>query len=447
MRALPLILALCIAPACIGFSGGVIPDSGRFAQEPDETATPEDTDTLELPAWMGTGDDGALELSEHFVLDEDLHGGREWPDAVHYAVQSISGATVTTSEEAQGLAAGDEAVLINLGGIATDYGTVGAWALVEIAAVDGATVELGTDPGVLFAEAGNEDLGGQTVVLQRVPNYTNVTLHSGATLTVTPWDRSGGGLMFLRATGGLHVQGSAAIDLTGLGYDGGRVESAGCDGYQGESIAGGGLGGACGGSYNEGIGADAANMGGGGCNITGAGGGHGSYGLPGEAWSSGYSAPSGGNTYGDEALTALHLGSGGGGVWNGSDGTEAPGGDGGGIAVVAAASITVDDGGEIRTLGSDTAGWSTGSYSYGAGGGAGGTLWLITQVLSAAEHSLIARGGAGESSHDRYGGDGGDGRVRVDCQVCNGAEHASSEATEALALASDPDPGFSEAPE
>ncbi len=443
MRALPLALALCATPGCVGFVGGVIPDTGRTdSREPRDTQPPVE----ELPAWVGSGADGALDLSERLVLDVDTRSGREHPDAVRYTVQSISGATVTTSESAQGFETGDAAILINQRGSPSAYAAVGAWAIVEVASVDGATVELSGDPGVLFAEAGNQDLVDQVVVLQRVPQYTSVTLLAGASLTVSGWDRTGGGVLALRAREGLHVFAGAAIDLRGLGYAGGATGSAGCDGYQGESITGWGAGGACGGGYNEGIGAYGPNLGGGGCNITGGGGGHGGYGLPGESWTSGYTAPSGGDAYGDAALQALHLGSGGGGVWNGSDGTEGPGGAGGGIALLAASTITVDAGGSILASGADTHAWSSGNFTYGAGGGAGGSIWLISQGASLADGSVLAQGGAGEASYERYGGDGGPGRVRVDCQLCNDAEYGSAAATEALALASEPDPGWSEAP-
>lgn len=441
MCALSLVLILA---GCMGFQGGAIPDTGRDdSREPGDTQPPPD----ETPAWLGTGADGALELSARFVLDISTREGREYPDGVHYPVQSISGATVQLGEDAEGLEAGDEAILINLQGSATAYTTVGAWTFVELAAVDGASVELTDEPGVTFAETGNETLEGQAVVLQRVPQYTSVTLLDGATLTIANWAISGGGVLVLRARDGLHVHSGATIDLTGMGYAGGATGSAGCDGYQGESITGWGIGGGCGGRYNEDIGAQYPNLGGGGCIITGGGGGHGGYGLPGEPWNSGYSAPSGGEPYGDEALSALHLGSGGGGVWNGSDGTEGPGGAGGGIVLLAAAAITVDEGGTIQASGADTSAWSTGSYTYGAGGGAGGSVWLMALELSLAEASVLAAGGAGEASHERYGGDGAQGRVRVDCQLCNGAELGSAAASEALNLACEPDPGWGETPE
>ena len=441
------VLALLV-PGCMGFQGGVIPETGRDdSREPDDSGPPDDSDPPELPGWVGSGADGALTLAERLEIDSDTREGREHPDAVHYGVVAISEATLTLEEAGGGLGPGDEALLINLRGSPAAHAAVGAWALVRITAVDGSEVQLEAAPGVSFDEADNLDLEGQVVVLQRVPQYTTVTVTDGGTLTTSRWNRGGGGVLALRARDGLEVMAGGSVDASALGYAGGDTGASGCDGYQGESITGWGLGGACGGRYNEDVGAEAANIGGGGCIITGGGGGYGGYGYPGEAWNTGYPPPSGGEVYGDEALERLHLGSGGGGVWNGSDGTEGPGGDGGGILLLASASITVADGGAIRATGGDTHAWSTGSYSYGAGGGAGGSVWLIAGELSLAEGSVLATGGAGEDAYDRYGGDGGSGRVRLDCQTCNGAEPGSTAAAEALALASEPDPGWSEAPD
>ncbi len=444
MRALAILLPL--VSGCMGYLGGVIPDTGRDdGREPDSSA-PDDSDPPEAPGWAGSGADGVLELAERFELDADLREGREQPDAVHYQVEAIAGATLELDQAALGLEPGDEAVLINMRGGPEAHSSVGAWALVEIATVDGATVQLDAEPDVGFGEAGDEDITGQVVVLQRVPNYTRVVVDDGGVLTTTAWDRSGGGLLLLRASEALVVRAGGRIDASALGYAGGDTGSSGCDGYQGESIAGWGSGGACGGGYNESIGAEVANIGGGGANITGGGGGYGGYGHPGESWTSGYAPPEGGLIYGDEALARLHLGSGGGGVWNGNDGTEGPGGDGGGALVLAATSLTVEAGGSIQAAGGDTHAWSTGSYSYGAGGGAGGSVWLIAGDLTLAEGSVLATGGEGEDAYERYGGDGGLGRVRVDCQTCNGAEPGSAAASEALGLACEPDPGWSEAP-
>ncbi len=446
MRALIWPFVLASSAGCMGFTGGVIPETGRQLDSEPQDSGPADDTGPELPAWLGTGADGALALEGRLVLDTELREGREQPDAVRYGVSAIQDSTVVLSLPAVGFAAGDEAILINLRGESAAYETVGAWTFVTIAEVAGLEVQLEAAPEVILGAGSNDVLDGQVVVLQRVPQYTSVTLEDGASLTVSAWDRGGGGVLAFRAREGLTVRGGASIDASALGYGGGDTGAAGCDGYQGESIAGFGTGGSCGGRYNEDSGAYVANHGGGGCIITGGGGGYGGYGQTGEAWSSGYESASGGEPYGDEALDALHLGSGGGGIWNGSDGTEGPGGDGGGIVLLAASTITVEDGATISANGGDTHAWTTGTYTYGAGGGSGGSLWLKAQQLELAPSTISAQGGAGEDSYDRHGGDGGEGRVRLDCATCNGAAQGSEDATEALNEASTPDPGYSEAP-
>ncbi len=84
--------------------------------------------------------------------------------------------------------------------------------------------------------------------------------------------------------------------------------------------------------------------------------------------------------------------------------------------------------------------------TYGAGGGAGGSVFLIAEEVDLAADSIDAQGGWGEDTHTRVGGDGGDGRVRIDCNSCNGFSHGSSDANDALDDAAEPDPGYSGTP-
>ena len=50
-------------------------------------------------------------------------------------------------------------------------------------------------------------------------------------------------------------------------------------------------------------------------------------------------------------------------------------------------------------------------------------------------------------NYTRVGGDGGEGRVRIDCSSCNGFAQGSADAEIALQDASSPAPGHSESPE
>jgi len=146
----------------------------------------------------------------------------------------------------------------------------------------------------------------------------------------------------------------------------------------------------------------------------------------------------------------LFLGSGGGGVWWGTSnctGTgPGAGGAGGGMVLVGAGLIEAADSDAILAYGSSTTACAQGSWTYGAGGGAGGTVWLVADEVVLAADSVDVTGGAGEQRNTRVGGNGGVGRVRVDCTTCNGYANGTTDAGTELALATEPDPGYSTTP-
>ena len=140
------------------------------------------------------------------------------------------------------------------------------------------------------------------------------------------------------------------------------------------------------------------------------------------------------------------MGSGGGGVWSDGSHNPGPGGDGGGILFISAQAIETQGTDALGSRGEEADGWSSGNYTYGAAGGAGGSIFLVADELQLAEGSVLAPGGQGQDSTVRIGGDGGYGRIRIDCGSCNGHEHGTTEAQQALERAAEPDPGHSEAP-
>ena len=75
-----------------------------------------------------------------------------------------------------------------------------------------------------------------------------------------------------------------------------------------------------------------------------------------------------------------------------------------------------------------------------------GSVWIVADTLTLASGAIDAQGGLGESTHIRHGGDGGDGRVRVECNVVNGQTCATSGSATELASASDPDVGYEAVP-
>ena len=181
--------------------------------------------------------------------------------------------------------------------------------------------------------------------------------------------------------------------------------------------------------------------------MTGGGGEYGGGATGGDSWNGGgYTAPYPGDTYGEADLDTIFFGSGGGGTWNG--GTDdpledpGPGGDGGGIVFIGAAYLVADGADAITSIGGTTYHWSHGTWEYGAAGGAGGSIYLIAHDLTLAADAIDATGGFGEDTHERIGGDGGVGRIRIDYDVVNGYAYGEADALLDLQTASDPDPGY-----
>ena len=403
----------------------------------------------------GSGGDGPLSVTGTTDLSVDASGSRTVADAVSYAVTTLGTDTVGVDGAPAGIDAGDEVLLINLQGSPSAHGSVGAYEFATVSAVSGSTLTLAQALSEVYGESSNADLSDQIVVVQRVPQYTDVSVGAAGTLTAAAWDGLSGGLLVFRASGTLSVASGGALDMAGSGYPGGTTGLLGgdCDAYQGESYTGPGEGehgGTCA-AYNEATGEWAANGGGGGAHICGGGGAHAGGATPGDSWTGGGATPAAaGATYGETDLSTLFLGSGGGGVWNGSSsctGTgPGSGGDGGGLVYVGAGTVELAGGGAVLAYGGSTTACAQGTWTYGAGGGAGGTVWIVADAVDLAADSIDAEGGAGEARNIRAGGDGGDGRVRIDCATCNGSSQGSVGATSALNAASAPDAGHSAAP-
>lgn len=369
------------------------------------------------PEWVGTGDDGPF----HAAAPTDLDAF-----SPSWAVLALDGAAVTVDRTVTGLTVGDEVLLLDAQGAPGATEDVGHFLFTRVSLVSGDVVQLRDAPAG-FSSA------GQKLILQRVPNFTDVTI-TGA-LTPSAWDGGAGGVLAFRATGTVTVAAGGRLAADGVGYAGGLTgPQYGYDAYQGESYTGPGEGGAPPPSYNDVTDSWTANGGGGGANVTGGGGEYGGGATAADAWYPGgpYRAPEAGEVYGDAALTGLWFGSGGGGVWN--DGSPpAAGGAGGGILYVAAKEIVAASASAFTAEGAGTDGWSQGTWSYGAGGGAGGTIWLRASRMELAAGAVEATGGEGKRDVDSWGGDGGVGRVRIDAAEVAGASLAEASEPDAYA--------------
>jgi hypothetical protein len=399
---------------------------------------------------LGSGADGDLVVAGVFDLSTDASGTRAHPDGISFPVASIGAASVTVDGPLEGIAPGDEVLIINLQGAPGRTAAVGRYALEAVTGVSGDTLRFARPLTAVFGELSNADIADQIIVVVRVPNYRSVSVGAAGVITTGAWDGLGGGVLALRAQTTLQIAAGGSLSAAALGYAGGGTGPAyNCDSYQGESTPGPGDGAAFGtcAAYNETYGLWAANAGGGGAHICGGGGAYGPGATATDSWNGGAATPAqAGVAYGSADLSRLFLGSGGGGVWQGTTacvGTgPGPGGDGGGLLLVTAGALTASGPAALLADGGSTTHCAKGSWEYGAGGGAGGSLWLVADTLSLAVGAVDAAGGSGEKRNIRRGGDGGVGRVRIDCGSCNGAPLGSTAATAALAAAADPDPGF-----
>ena len=369
---------------------------------------------------LGTGRNGPLTVSLSNVV---INSYAQVTGALGERSTTIPVASST------GFAAGDLVMVLQTTGLTPEpasgtpgplnigTGAVGRWELARLASVTG--TELSLTAPLVHAYA-----AGATQVI-RVPEYTDVTITTGRSIGVTPWDGSTGGVIAFLATG--TVSNGGQINASGAGFRGGQYVndpnvSGGCTGLDEPAPRGGrkgeGIVATRFGAEHTGRGNVANGAGGGVCFKSGGGGG-------GNAGAGGRGGLSGGATDGARAvgglggaelvyplLNRLTLG-GGGGAGHGIDGTGAAGGSGGGAIFIRANQLTgsgnvVATGGTGGTSGSDG----------GSGGGAGGSIYLRL-AGTASCGAVSANGGVGgtvNSTQVGPGGGGGGGRVLFQSQ-------------------------------
>jgi len=195
----------------------------------------------------GTGRDGDLSVSsgQTFNLQTSTRPGLTAPDVAVHTVTFIDtrygNDFVFVDPPANAtLAPGDEVVLVNAQGGHCGAGNTcpndPGWAS-QVGTYEFLTVRLARPDGLVFfttqvrnsySDGGNADLRGQKIFVQRVPNYDRVTVDG--TLTTEPWTPAARktGMIVLRSRRGVTVNAPAGrIDVTGLGYRGGRSDKVG----------------------------------------------------------------------------------------------------------------------------------------------------------------------------------------------------------------------------
>ena len=264
------------------------------------------------------------------------------------------------------LAPNDEILLINLRSDGSANTSVGKYEFLRVQSVNGSTVLFTTVKTYWYGAGSFDDTnigvgsGQQRVVIQRVPNYNDLTIDG--TLTGNPFDGYRYGIIAFRVAGTLTGNGVISADY--LGYRGGGGSYSGHpSGVDGESYGGtiGVNGGGLGGPYGN-------------WKPHGGGGGYATVGLTNPR--SGYAA-AGGKSYGVPDLSKLFFGSGGGGggtYWKDEatgNVTGLPGSDGGGIVYILA--DTINFSGQINARGQDGVTGYAGIAADG-GSGAGGSV-------------------------------------------------------------------------
>jgi hypothetical protein len=327
---------------------------------------------------LGDGADGSITISTNKNINSNLiTNGRTYADGVYSKVNSIGASSVILPAGLNGLAVGDEVILINLMGRTGYIANAGNYEFLTVASIVSNTVNFSEIITKNYGDdGGNDNIINHPVMIQRIPNYIDVTINSGAILTANEPPRGAnkpielGGLVAFRCSGTLNIV-NGWIDVNYKGYGGGGGTGEGYkDGY--------GIG--RGTSWGE----------------EGAGGGYGTAGVL---------APntSGGDTYGVADLSKIFPGSGGGsgtfGVW------IQHGGDGGGIILVSANVVTITTGG-MRAKGEN----GGGPDQQNGGGGSGGSILIHGGTISIPNGALNAEKGLKGGSP---AGDGGDGRIAV----------------------------------
>ena len=377
-------------------------------------AAPNDSTVVRGPN-QGLGGDGALTISTTVT----------WSDWAELLGGATTGDSSLSVDDSSPFAVGDEVVVVSQQG-----SDAGEYTTCFITGIAGTTLSIEPVLQGSFSSS-------STVRVQRIPHFTDFEITTSGVLLATTWSNSGTGLIFLRATGDVSISGD--IDTSASGFTGGAgVYGNSYDPYQGESWGGPGS-----------AGDTTANNGGGGAYPrrgdnadSGGGGGFGTVGSSGTSYS-GTSVTSGGTAYGTASLAELHLGSGGGG---GSPDTESDGshtdnysGDGGpgGGAVLIFSGGTIEVSGLVAADGEDGDDAYSPSHSAGedgaGGAGSGGLVYLASPYITITG-SVSALGGTGGDSSSynistpyggALGGDGGDGRVRLDGSVTGSSTPAA----------------------
>lgn len=188
-------------------------------------------DELKLTNDIGTGADGNLYIPP---------GGTAKTDSVKTAVKNNnpSGQNAIQVNSAVLFRAGDEVLIITMRDKNQDLSNniAGQYEFKRVLSK--------TATALLLSEnlTNNYDSTGKRHQVVKVPNYNNVTVDVGGTLTCDDWDGITGGVLSFRAKGVVTIMALGKIDASLKGLRGGQPVSGGwATGDQGEGILGDGV--------------------------------------------------------------------------------------------------------------------------------------------------------------------------------------------------------------
>jgi hypothetical protein len=396
------------------------------------TGTGVSASTVALTAALGgAGSDGSVTVSSSLNLQTaslgaslDRNGAAA--DGVAFRLAAAPSSNLLTMTEAigAGIVPGDQVLLINLQGTSSDNADVGNWELLDVTGVSGSTLTLATAPTRTYV---GTTFSNQKIYVQRVPQYSAVTVASGGAITGAAFNAASTapirtGIVAFEVSGTLTVAAGGAIHANNLGFPGGISTAQFGVVNQGASPLGPGVvsqsanGGGGGGGHHQ----SGAHSGGGGGASYGTAGENGFYDNVGAMGAAGA-------VYGTASLSKIYLGSGGGGGSENTTTTGGRGGLGGGAVMLWAGTIAV--GGGISANGEQGFGPNAGSQDSG-GSGSGGSVLLRASAVTLGSNLVTAVGGArsvgvtgGGSS---AGGAGGAGRIAVQYQTITGATNPAA---------------------
>lgn len=378
----------------------------------------------------GTQADGTITISTAKNISTDtIASGRTVADGVAYLVTAITSSSSTSNitvsgSSVTGVAVGDEMLLINVQGDTTNYNNVGNYEFLRVSNISTNVISFNAPVSKSYGTTDNSAIGNQKVILQRVPNYSTVTITSVGSLTANSWNGSLGGIVAFKCDTLIN---SGSINTDGKGFRFGvggiRDTGAGCteyptpapagnraESYRGlnsvafcsrlgtstvSSIGGGGGGGA-------GVTSTSNRSGGG-----GGGGANRTNGSNGSNASSGNLGASGGTLY-NNGTTLLMFGGGGGGGGRAINGIGGNGGSGGGIVLIYANNF--NNSAIINSTGSrGVNGTTSDDGGGGGGGGAGGVVLVKSNYVNSVGTLSIAAGGSSSGGAGSLYGTGGAG--------------------------------------